>query len=67
MEGTPTGAGRTGRPPSLSIVLELEAPPRVYLDCANGAEEERLRDWINASEALCDLVIDALELEGAAA
>jgi hypothetical protein len=45
--------------PSLIIVLELEAAPRLLFDVASESEEKRLTDWIEAHPALLDLAARA--------
>jgi hypothetical protein len=49
-------------PPSLVIVLALEAAPRLFFDCMNEGEERRLREWLLAHEELLELAVRALEL-----
>jgi hypothetical protein len=44
------------------IRLEFEARPRIWVEAANESEEERLLDWLNAHEALADIVCGALEV-----
>jgi hypothetical protein len=52
--------------PAVVIRLELEAAPRVYVDCLNGREEARLRDWLDSKPELADLAAWALQLAGEA-
>jgi hypothetical protein len=42
--------------PSLHVVIELEASPRIYLDALNEAEAERLADWLTASPEARELL-----------
>jgi hypothetical protein len=49
-------------PPALVIRLAVEARPRLYVDCVNDGERERLVDWLRSSDDLSRLVDDALEL-----
>jgi hypothetical protein len=42
--------------PAIIIRLELEAPPRIYSDCATDGERARLLDWLVAHTDLCALV-----------
>jgi hypothetical protein len=49
-------------PPSLAIVLELEAAPRLIFDCLSESEEKRLKDWLWAHSELLALAVRALEL-----
>ena len=43
-------------PPSLTIVLALEAEPRVYLDCVTDSEERRLLDWLSTRPDYAELL-----------
>jgi hypothetical protein len=52
--------------PAAVIRLELEAAPRVLIDCMNEREEIRLADWITSHPRLLDLVAAALELQNEA-
>jgi hypothetical protein len=48
--------------PSLIVIFELEAAPRVLFDCVNDAEWARLEEWFGAHPELLDPAIRALEL-----
>lgn len=48
--------------PAVVIVLRLEEPAVVALDCLNDAEEARLRDWVTAHPAFVALIARALEV-----
>jgi hypothetical protein len=49
--------------PSVSIRLEVEAAPRVFVDALNEAEEQRLTDWLTeARPDYGELVARAFEL-----
>jgi hypothetical protein len=48
--------------PALIVRLELEAAPLVFIDALDGAEEARLRDWLDSNQGYGDLVARALEL-----
>jgi hypothetical protein len=49
--------------PSIVIVLELEAAPKVRVAVMNESEEKRLSDWIATHPELCALLGRALALE----
>ena len=46
--------------PAVVIVLRLEEPAVVAIDCLDDAEEARLRDWVNAHPAFVALIARAL-------
>jgi hypothetical protein len=49
--------------PSLVILLELEAAPRLLCNYVNESEERRLANWLAEAHAeLLGLVVRALEL-----
>jgi hypothetical protein len=48
--------------PAVVIRLELEAAPRVRVDCLSTGERDRLQDWLDANPSLAWLVTRALEL-----
>jgi hypothetical protein len=48
--------------PSVHIVLELEATPRVYCDYLHDGEEDRMRDWLAGHDDYLELIDRALEL-----
>ena len=48
--------------PALQIVLAVEAAPTLRLDCVTEGDQERLLDWIYASDDLRELVERALKL-----
>jgi hypothetical protein len=52
-------------PPSLVIVLALEAAPRIYSDTLNDAEANRLCDWIGSHPDLAGLLDRAIEVREA--
>jgi len=56
---------RDTRPPSVVIVIELEAAPRIYT--ISGGEEgaSRLRDWVQTHEDLAEIVDLAVESDEA--
>lgn len=41
------------RPPSMVIVVELDAPASVYLNALSGEDEAQLRAWIHTQPRLC--------------
>jgi hypothetical protein len=47
-------------PPSLCIVLSIEAAPRVLTDAHTDAEASRLCDWICSQDDLVELLDRAL-------
>ena len=49
--------------PSIVIVLELEAAPKVRLDVMSESEAQRLNDWIALHPELCALLRRASALE----
>jgi hypothetical protein len=51
---------RPALPPSVTIVLSLEAAPRVITDAQTDAEANRLGDWILAQPDLVELLDKAL-------
>jgi hypothetical protein len=55
----------TMRPPSLVIVLELDAPPRVYVDALSEQDEQQLQAWLDAT--LPDQAREGLRALGVAA
>jgi hypothetical protein len=48
--------------PSLHIVLELEAAPRVYCDWLRESDELRMADWLDAHPDHRELIDRALEI-----
>jgi hypothetical protein len=50
-------------PPSVRIVLTLEAAPRVVVDFLCDDEEVRMIDWFDAHPGYQALLADALALE----
>jgi hypothetical protein len=48
--------------PAVDIRLELEAAPKVMVDCLNDAGHDRLIDWIDNQPELLDLLARACEL-----
>jgi hypothetical protein len=51
-----------GNPPTLTIVLPLEGPPRIFVDALHEGDDVRLRDWIGHHPELADLLDDALAI-----
>lgn len=48
--------------PRLVIVLELEAAPRLYVECEREGDERRLRAWIASSADIRELAVRATEI-----
>lgn len=48
--------------PGVTILLPLEAAPVVVVDALDEREEQRIRDWIDASPGRASLVRQALAL-----
>jgi hypothetical protein len=51
------------KPPSIEIVLELEAAPSVFIEMENAAEAQRILDWVAAHPSYLELVEAALALQ----
>jgi hypothetical protein len=49
-------------PPSLTIVMRLEATPRIYSDCVDDWESSRMLDWIGSHPELAELLDRAIEI-----
>jgi hypothetical protein len=48
--------------PSVHIVLELEAAPRVYCDYLHDGEDARMVDWLAGHDEYRELIDRALEV-----
>jgi hypothetical protein len=54
--------GRLSHPPSLTIVVELEGRPELYIDALHFEDEQRLRSWLERSPGIAALLDEALAL-----
>jgi hypothetical protein len=50
-------------PPAIVGRLELEASPRIVVDCLNDGDKARLMDWLRAHPEYGALVEQALEIQ----
>lgn len=41
------------RPPSMVVVVELDAPVRAYVDALSAEDVEQLMDWLRSQPQLC--------------
>lgn len=48
-----TGRPTCERPPSMVVVVELDAPVRAYIDALSAEDEAQLVSWIRANKSLC--------------
>jgi hypothetical protein len=49
--------------PAAVIWLEVEEQPKVFMDCMNEGEYERLRDWLDSHPELHALLAYVRELQ----
>jgi hypothetical protein len=53
---------RPDRPPAIIVRFELEASPKVYFDCADISQEQRLCLWLDGRDAIRELIVGAYRL-----
>jgi hypothetical protein len=51
------------RIPTVSLVIELEADPRLIVDAANDADREALRAWVREVRPDIDRFLRAIAIE----
>ena len=64
MASTPTSLRHA---PSVTVVFELEAKPKVIVDATTDGDLARLRSWLDHNPALFELVVAAERFERRAA